>query len=81
MWIDANKAIDQNLIDNILSVNLVSNAMQGKVRNSPKNRAKMIKDITDSYGVASTIKNLSDLMEGILSPSCKHGYLARSQLV
>ena len=66
LWIDGNKAIDQKLLDNILSVNLVSNAMQGKVRNSPENRAKMIKVITDSYGIASTIKNLSDLMEGIL---------------
>ena len=66
LWIDTNKAIDQNLLDNILSVNSVSNAMQGKVRNSPKNRAKMINVITDSYGVASTIKHSSDLIEGIL---------------
>ena len=48
MWLDTNKAIDQNLLDNILSVNLLSNAMQGKVRNSPENRAKMIKVINDS---------------------------------
>jgi len=77
---DTNKAIDQNLLDNILSVNLVRNAMQGKVRNSPENRAKMIKVITDSYGVASTIKHSSDLMEGILYQAANIGILPEVSL-
>ena len=53
---DTNKAFDQNLLDNILSVNLLSNVVQSIVRNPPENRAKIINVITDPYSVVSIVK-------------------------
>ena len=78
---ETNKAINKNLLNIILSVVLISKAIQGRVRNPPENLAKKINVITGPYDVASTIKYLSNLIEVYTLLSCKHRYLARSQLV
>ena len=54
--------------------------MQGRVISPPENQAKIIKVNTDTCCLASTIKNLSDLIEGILYQAANIGILPKVSL-